>query len=53
MEPRLKWNKNNFSMNIHEAVSQPIGAFAYCNRQAAAGRRRQRDFFDALTGAHH
>jgi len=28
-------------MNIHEAVLQPITAFAYCNRQAAAGRRRQ------------
>jgi len=29
-------------MNIHEAVLQPIGAFVYCNRQAAAGRRRQK-----------
>ena len=28
-------------MNIHEAVLQPITAFVYCNRQAAAGRRRQ------------
>ena len=28
-------------MNIHEAVLQPIAAFVYCNRQAAAGRRRQ------------
>jgi len=28
-------------MNIHEAVLQPIVAFVYCNRQAAAGRRRQ------------
>jgi len=28
-------------MNIHEAVLHPIAAFAYCNRQAAAGRRRQ------------
>jgi len=28
-------------MNIHEAVWQPIAAFVYCNRQAAAGRRRQ------------
>ena len=27
-------------MNIHEAVLQPIGAFVYCNRQAAAGRRK-------------
>jgi len=33
--------QNNFSMNIHEAVLQPIGAFVYCNRQAAAGSRRQ------------
>jgi len=28
-------------MNIHEAVLQPIAAFVYCNRQVAAGRRRQ------------
>ena len=28
-------------MNIHEAVMQPIAAFVCCNRQAAAGRRRQ------------
>jgi len=28
-------------MNIHEAVLQPIAAFVYCNRQAAAGRCRQ------------
>jgi len=28
-------------MNIHEAVMQPIVAFVYCNRQTAAGRRRQ------------
>jgi len=28
-------------MNIHEAVLQPMAAFVYCNRQAAAGRRRQ------------
>jgi len=28
-------------MNIHEAALQPIGAFVYYNRQAAAGRRRQ------------
>jgi len=28
-------------MNIYEAVLQPIAAFVYCNRQAAAGRRRQ------------
>ena len=27
-------------MNVHEAVLQPIAAFVYCNRQAAAGRRR-------------
>jgi len=27
-------------MNIHEAVLQPIAAFVYCHRQAAAGRRR-------------
>ena len=28
-------------MNIHEAMLQQIAAFVYCNRQAAAGRRRQ------------
>jgi len=28
-------------MNIHEAVLQPIAAFAYDNRHAAACRRRQ------------
>jgi len=28
-------------MSIHEAVLQPIAAFVYCNRQAAAGRRQQ------------
>jgi len=28
-------------MNIHEAVLQPIAAFVYCNRQAAANCRRQ------------
>ena len=28
-------------MNIHETVLQPIAAFVHCNRQAAAGRRRQ------------
>jgi len=28
-------------MNIYEAVLQPIAAFVYCNRQAAASRRRQ------------
>jgi len=28
-------------MNIHEAVLQPIAAFVYCNRHAAASRRRQ------------
>ena len=28
-------------MNIHEAVLQPIATFVYCNRQEAAGRRRQ------------
>jgi len=33
---------NNFSMNIHEAVLQPIAAFVYCNRQAAAFRARWR-----------
>jgi len=27
---------NNFSINIHEAVLQPIGAFVYCKRHAAA-----------------
>jgi len=25
-------------MNIHEAVLQPITAFVYCNRHAAAGQ---------------
>ena len=29
-------------MNIHEAMLQPIAAFVYCNRQATAGRRRQK-----------
>jgi len=28
-------------MNIHRAVLQPISAFVYYNRHAAAGRRRQ------------
>ena len=28
-------------MNIHEAVLQPIAAFVYCNRHAAASSRRQ------------
>jgi len=28
-------------MNMHEAVLQPIAASVYCNRHAAAGRRRQ------------
>jgi len=28
-------------MNIHEAMLQPIDAFVYCNRHAAAGRRQQ------------
>jgi len=28
-------------MNIHEAVLQPIGAFVYCNRQAAVRRCRK------------
>ena len=28
-------------MNIHEAVLQPIAAFVYCNRRAAASSRRQ------------
>ena len=28
-------------MNIHEAVLQPIAAFVYYNRHAAADRRRQ------------
>jgi len=28
-------------MSIHETVLQPIAAFVYCNRQAAAGRCRQ------------
>jgi len=33
--------ENNFIMNIHEALLQPVAAFVHCNRQAAAGRRRQ------------
>jgi len=33
--------QNNFSMNIHEAMLQPIAAFIYCNRQAAADHRQQ------------
>jgi len=46
MEPRLKLPTSkiilkNFSMNIHEAVLQPIAACVYCNRHAAADRRRQ------------
>ena len=28
-------------MNIHETVLQPIAAFMYCNRHAAAGRCQQ------------
>jgi len=28
-------------MNIYDAVLQPIAAFVYCNRHAAAGSRRQ------------
>ena len=36
MEPRLKILKKNFSIDIHEAVLQPIGAFVYCKRHAAA-----------------
>ena len=28
-------------MNIHEAVLEPIAAFVYCNRHAAAARRWQ------------
>jgi len=28
-------------MNIHEAVLQPIAAFVYCNRHAAASSHRQ------------
>jgi len=28
-------------MNLHEAALQPIAAFVYHNRQAAAGRRQQ------------
>jgi len=31
----------NFSINIHKAVLQPITAFVYCNRQAAADSCRQ------------
>jgi len=44
--------ENNFSMNIHEAVLQPIAAFVYCNCQAAAGRRRQTSWkFPRAAGA--
>ena len=41
-------------MNIHQAVLQPIAAFVYCNRQAAAGRRRQAKDgnFHTPTGVH-
>jgi len=28
-------------MNIHEAVLQPVAAFVYCNRHAAASSGRQ------------
>ena len=40
-------------MNIHEAVLQPIAAFVYCNREAAAGRRRlaKDENFHARSGA--
>ena len=40
-------------MNIHEAMLQPIAAFVYCIRQAAAGRRRQAKIgiFHARAGA--
>jgi len=43
-------------MNIHETVLQPIAAFVYCkfcNRHAAAGRRRQTkvENFRATAGA--
>jgi len=40
-------------MNIHEAVLQPIAAFVHCNRQAAAGSRRQAKIrnFHAQAGA--
>jgi len=39
-------------MNIHEAVLQPFAAFVYCNRHAAAGRRRQTNVgnFHVLAG---
>jgi len=40
-------------MNIHEAALQSIAAFVYCNRHAAAGRRRQTNVgnFRAPVGA--
>jgi len=39
-------------MNIHEAVLQPIAAFMYCNRNAAAGRHQETNVgnFHALAG---
>jgi len=41
-------------MNIHEALLKLIAAFVYCNRHAAAGRRRQtsRKFSCATNSAH-
>jgi len=42
MEPPLKLKKKNFSINIYEAVWQPVAAFVYCNprqQQAVAGRQ--------------
>jgi len=40
-------------MNSHEAVLQPIAAFVYCYRQAAADRHRQANVgnFHAPAGA--
>ena len=38
-----KISLKNFSINIHEAVLQPIAAFVYCNprqQQAVAGRQK-------------
>jgi len=44
MEPPLKlFILKNFSINIHEAVLQPISAFVYCNprqQQAVAGSQK-------------
>ena len=41
MEPRLKGNKIILAWTFIRQLLQPIAAFLYCNRQVAAGRRRQ------------